>query len=241
MLIAVAFALLAVIFGGDTPFVIPKLDNYVKTHIVDDGRKQIVLESLKDAKAKRKAKLKQTNKEIKKLDHLFNSRETTKEEMNKAIKVIIDLQAESQKANIKANQEAQQNITTDEWNAIMINIGEGLTKTNKKMNKANAQISKQYTKWENKIGKVIADKDKRAKAIEVAQRIKTIYIKNREIIQSEIMNKNSAMYQYKTSEEELNVLQIQFVDLMQEAFDAVVETHFELIDLTTEEEWKKIL
>jgi len=241
MLIALAFAVLALVMGGDSPFLIPKLDNYVKTHVVDDGRKEIVLDYLKDAKAKRKAKVKQSNKEIKKLDHLFNSRTATKEDMNNAVKKIIDLQAESQEANIKVNQEAQKNITEEEWNAIIADMGKGLEKADKTITKANTQISKAYAKWESKIEKSIMDENKKTKALESARKLKAIYLKNREIIQAELMNKNSFMYQYKTPENKLNSLQTKFIALVQELLDAVVTTHFELIELTTEEEWKKIL
>jgi hypothetical protein len=241
MLIALALAILAIFLGGDSPFVIPKLDNYVKTHVVDDGRKTIVLEYLKDAKAKRKAKVKQTNKEIKKLDHLFNSRETTREEMNTAFAKIIETQAESQKANIRVNQEAQKNITAEEWNTIMLDIGDGLVKTNKKISKMNTKISKIYTNWEAKIGKTIADKKKREKALASARNLKAIYLKNRSIVQDELMNKKSIMYQYNIPEDELATLQNKFIELTEEVLQAVITTHFELMELTTEEEWKKIL
>ncbi len=241
MLIALGLFLMAILFGGDSPFVIPKLDNYVKTHVVDDGRKEIVIELLKDAKSKRKAKVKQDGKQLKKLDHLFNSRETSKEEMNEVVRSIIDLQTESQKANIRVNQEAQKNITTEEWDAIMIDIGKGLEKTNKTLNKANAKISKAYTKWENKIAKTIVDKDKNAKAVESAQNLKTVYLKNREIIQEELMNKNSIMYKYQEAEKELDELQNKFNQSLEEVLQSVIDTHFELVELTTEDEWKKIL
>ncbi len=241
MLIALAFAVLAIFLGGDSPFIIPKLDNYVKTHVVDDGRKTIVLESLDEAKDKRKAKVKQGEKELKKLDHLFNSRTATKEEMELVVKNIMDLQAESQEANIRVNQEAQKNITEEEWGAIIIDMGKGLEKADKTINKANTSISKAYTKWESKIEKSIVDENKKTKALESAHKLQAIYLKNREIIEAELMNKNSKMYQYNSPEADLNVLQNQFITLMQEVLDTVVATHFELVDLTTEEEWKKIL
>jgi len=241
MLIALTLAVLAIFLGGDSPFIVPKLDNYVKTHVVDDGRKTIVLEFLDDAKAKRKLKIKEGKKQLKHLDDLFNSRETTQLEMNTAVQNIIDLQAQSQRANILVNQEAQKNITLEEWNAIIADMGKDLEKANKKISKMNVKINKAYTNWEEKINKNIVAVDKRNKAIEAAQELKAVYLKNRKFIQQELMNKNSIIYQYNTPEKELNDLQIKFIQLLEEVLTGAAETHFKLIDLTTEEEWKKIL
>jgi hypothetical protein len=185
--------------------------------------------------------MKQDGKDIKKLDHLFNARGSSQEEMNALVESIIDSQTESKQANIRVNLEAQNNITAEEWSEIIVEITQDLEKTNKAYTKADTKISKAYAKWEDKIEKTIMDASKREKALESARKLEAVYLKNRGIIQDEVMNKNSIIYKYQTSEEELNALQAKFTQLTEQVFQSVIDTHFELIELTTEEEWKKIL
>jgi len=241
MLITLGLLVVAILFGGGSPFVIPKLDNYVKTHVVDDGRKKIVLEHLKDAKTKRKQSEKKNAKFIKELKKMLKSRETTREELELTIQKIKDNQAVSDEANIKANIEAQKNITSEEWKVINADIAKALKKPNKKANKASANLSKAYDKWKLKIAKTIVDKHKKEKAVAAAEKLRVVYLKNRDLIQKEVANKNSILYQYEASEEEVNSMQVKFMDLSAEVMQAAIETHFELVELTTEEEWKKIL
>ncbi len=241
MLIGLGLLVVAILFGGDSPFVIPKLDNYVKTHVVDDGRKEIVLEHLKDAKVKRKASEKKNAKYIKEFKKLLKSRETTKEELESIIQNIKDNQAVSDQANIKSNIEAQKNITTEEWDAINADIAKGLEKPNKKATKFSNKLNTTYEKWKVKIAKTIVDEDKKEKAVASAEKLRALYLKNRDLIQKEVTNKNSILYQYEASKEELNMMQDKFMDLSEKVLKAAIKTHFELIELTTEDEWKKIL
>ncbi len=241
MLIGLGLLVVAILFGGDSPFVIPKLDNYVKTHVVDDGRKEIVLESLKDAKSKRKASEKKNAKYIEEFQKMLKSRETTREELELTIQNIRDAQAISDQANIKANIETQKNITAEEWDAINADIAKGLEKPNKKATKISNKLSKTYEKWKVKIAKTIVDEVKKEKAVASAEKLRVLYLKNRDLIQKEVANKNSILYQYEASKEELNVMQDKFMDLSEEVLEAAIDTHFELVELTTEDEWKKIL
>ncbi len=241
MLIGLGLLVVAILFGGDSPFVIPKLDNYVKTHVVDDGRKEIVLESLKDAKSKRKASEKKNAKYIEEFQKMLKSRETTREELELTIQNIRDAQAISDQANIKANIETQKNITAEEWDAINADIAKGLEKPNKKATKISNKLSKTYEKWKVKIAKTIVDEGKKEKAVASAEKLRVLYLKNRDLIQKEVANKNSILYQYEASKEELNVMQDKFMDLSEEVLEAAIDTHFELVELTTEDEWKKIL
>jgi len=241
MLIALGLFLIAMVFGGDSPFVIPKLDNYVKTHIVDDGRKEIVLEHLKDAQAKRKVSEKKNAKYVEEFQKLLKSRETTREELEVIIKNIGENQAVSDRANIESNAEVQKNINAEEWEAINADIANGLKKPNKKATKISEELGKAYDKWEEKIAKTIVDENKKEKAVASAEKLEALYLKNRELIQKEVTNENSILYQFEASIEELNMMQDKFMNLSEEVLQAAITTHFELIELTTEEEWKKIL
>ena len=240
MVVALFLAILAVVLGGDSPFMIPKLDNYVKTHVVDDSRKDKVIVLLKDAKKKRKEVVKKNKKLLKELTKLSMSRETKQADFDQLMTKILEAQTESQQANILVTQEAQKNITSDEWVAIEADVAKSLEKSNKKRTKKAAKVEKRFLKWENIISKNLTDEDKRKQAIESVDKLKTVFLRNYKIIQDELLNDKSIMYQYKASETELTALQEKFINLIKEVYQTNVSTHFKLVELSTPEEWKKI-
>jgi len=240
MIWALLFALLAVVLGGDSPFMVPKLDNYVKTHVVDDSRKEKVIVLLKDAKKKRKEVGKKNKKFLKELTKLSTSRETTQADFDQLLTKILEAQTESQQANILVTQKAQENITADEWAAIEVDVAKSLEKSNKKRTKLAAKVEKRFLKWENLISKTLTDEEKRKQAVESVDKLKTVYLRNYKIIQDELLNDQSIMYQYKASETELSALQEEFISLNKEIYQTNVSTHFKLVELSTPEEWKKI-
>ena len=240
MIWALVFALLAVILGGDSPFMVPKLDNYVKKHVVDDSRKEKVVLLLKDAKKKRKAVVKKNKKLFKELTELSLSRETKQTDFDQLLTKILEAQTESQQTNILVTQQAQDNITVDEWTAIEVDVAKSLEKANKKRTKQAAKVEKRFLKWENLISKTLTDEDKRKQAVESVDKLKTVYLRNYKIIQDELLNENSIMYQYNASEMELTALQEEFINMIKEIYQTNVSTHFDLVELSTPEEWKKM-
>ena len=240
MVWALAFAILLKLLGGGSPFLIPKLDNYVKKHVQDDTRKKEVLVLLKDAKKNRKATAKQNKKHFKEIHKLYKSRDTETADFETVLNEILKTQEEAQKYNITVNQESQELINEEEWAAIHIDIKESLGKTDKKRTKNRLKMEKHFLKTEAKITKNIANLEKRTQAIAAVEKLKNLYVKNHQIIQDEIMNENSIVYQYKASNKELIVLQDEFVDLIKDVYVLSFKTHQELVNLTTPEEWKKI-
>jgi len=240
MIWALVITLLVTILGGDSPFMVPKLDNYVKTHVVDDSRKDEIIILLKDAKKKRKEVTKVNKKLLKELTKLSLSRETKQADFDQLLKKILEAQTESQKANISVTRKAQESITPEEWAAIEADIAKSLKKSDKKRTKQAAKVEKRFLKWENIISKHIADEQKSKQAVESIDKFKTVYLRNYKIIQDELVNNKSIMYQYKASESELISLQKEFVNLIKEVYQTSVSAHFELVELSTPEEWKKI-
>ncbi len=240
MIWALAFAILLKIVSGDSPFLVPKLDNYVKKHVVDDTRKKEVLVLLKDAKKNRKVTAKQNKKHFKEIHKLYKSRDTETADFETVLNEILKTQGDAQKYNIKVTQNSQDLITSDEWSEIQVDIAESLGKTDKKRTKNGLKMEKHFLKTEAKITKNIVDLDKRKQALAAVDKLKELYTKNHQIIQDEIMNKGSIVYQYKASDNELIALQDEFVDLIKDVYLLSFQTHKKLVNLTTPEEWKKI-
>jgi len=242
MLIGIGLLITAlfVIIGGDSPFVIPHLDKYVKTYVVDDSEKQLVLDLLKDAKKERKAVSKTNADYLKELQKLTASRESTQEEFDDLSNRIGVFNRKGQKDNFIVIREAQKHITPEEWKIIQVSIAEDLEKSNKDRIKHIAKLESAFDKWVAKINKTIVDEEKRKAAVQSVEELRTINVANFKEIQTELVNKNSAAFKYKASEAELTTLQNEFIGLIEEVYDANTKTHFDLVNLTTEDEWKKI-
>ena len=240
MIWTLLFIALVMIFGGDSPFMVKDLDKFVKHHVVDDVKKDKVLDYLKEAKAVRKKTVKANNKLFKDFSKFEKSRDAKKEDFEKIGSEMLKLQKESQAVNIKAIQNSLEYITEDEWKAIQVDIGESFEKSKKKSAKGFAKIDKQFLKWVEKIKSTISDEAKRKKAVAAVERLREKFISNKKRVQDELLNHNSIIYQYKASEEELKEIQENYLKWAQEVFDVAIATHFELVELTTPEEWSKI-
>ncbi len=240
MLIGLGLLVLAILFGGGSPFVVPHLKKYVKTHVVDDTSKKIILDILKDAKTKRKEVSKTNVDFLKELHKLSVSRESTQEDFDELGKRMLDFELESQEFNLSVTRESQKQITAEEWGKIQKDIAASLVKSDKKRSKHTSKLEKAFDKLVAKINKTIVDEDMRKSAVQSVETLRIINIDNYKKIQAEMLNKNSAMYKYKASESELQKLQDKFILLIKEVYKANTKTHSDLVKITTPEEWKKI-
>ena len=240
MIWTLLFLALAVMFGGDSPFMVKNLDKYVKTHVVDDTKKDKVLDYLKEAKTVRKKTVKVNKALFKEFSKLEGSREAKKEDFESIGSKMIEGQKVSQSANIEAIQNAQKYIARDEWDEIKVDIGKGFEKSAKKRKKRLDKLNDQFEKWKKKINKTISDKENRELAIAAVERLKATYINNKKQVQEELLNHNSVIYKYEAPEAELKKVQENYIKWAKEVFDVAIATHFELVELSTPEEWKKI-
>ena len=240
MIWTLLFIALAMMLGGESPFMVKDLDKYVKHHVVDDVKKDKVLDYLKEAKAIRKKTVKANNKLFKEFGKFEKSRIATEEDFRSVGGKMLEGQKTSQKANIAAIQNAQNYITAEEWSEIQKDVGVSFEKSKKKSNKNLEKLNKQFIKWEGKIKKNIADKDKQTQAVAAIERLKKAYVDNKKQVHDELMNQNSIIYKYKASDTELKEVQEKYLGWAKEVFDVAIATHFELVKLTTEEEWNKI-
>jgi len=240
MIWALAITAAILIFSGESPFIVKDLDKYVKTHVVDKAKQDKIIILLKDSKDARKDVVKLDKKHLKDLDKLLQARDSKPNDYNVLLEEILASQAKSQKANIAVMQEAQNDITAEEWVAIQTDIKSSLEKSDEDRLKHLEKVEKYYEKWKSKVAKTIVDKEKSKQAINIIDKNKEMFIGNYKKAQAELMNPESVMYKYKASETELVELRTMIIDLIKEVYKSSVDAHFELIKLTTDEEWKKI-
>ena len=241
MIWALAITAAIMIFSGDSPFIVKDLDKYVKTHVVDETKRDKIIVLLKDAQSKRKEVSKKDAKFLKELDKMLQSRDTKEISFDDFLKKVLDAQTESQKTNIAVLKKVQGDITPEEWTAIQKDIEKSLIKSDKDRKKHIEKAEKYYDKWTQKISKTIADKEKNKLVIDLIAKNKEVYMNSYKKVQAELMNPKSVMYKYKATEEEYIQLRENIIKLITDVYESSVSTHLELVKLTTEEEWKKIL
>ena len=105
--IGLLIAALFVVIGGGSPFVIPHLDNHVKTHVVDNAEKKVVLDLLDEEEDNRKEVSKKNADYVKELHKLSVSREATQEDFDKLGEEMFAYNTEAQKVNLQVTQKAQ--------------------------------------------------------------------------------------------------------------------------------------
>ena len=240
MIWALLFTILAIAFGGDSPYLVPHLDKYVKTHVVDDSRKEKVLTLLKEAKKVRKASVKQNGKFLKEFQQLFISRETDRADFDNFLQKILEAGSAAQKAYAEANQNSKNFITEDEWDAITADFIASLAKSKKKRDKVKAKMDKDAQKWKNKIAKIISDKDRREKAMAEVDKIHAVLLRNYTATEEKLMDKNAVINKYTSSDDEVAAEQEKIVAAAREMVETAIEAHFTLVELTTPEEWDKL-
>ncbi len=224
--------------GGD--LIIPKLDNYVKEYVIDEVRKDSIVDMIEISQDKRKEIVSENKDYVKELKSLYESRDATQEDFDKVLKNILDNQRESQKENLKVVLESKKLITLDEWNNIQREIAKSLEESKEERTERAEKQQKQFGKLKKRISKNIADKNKRDTSVKLIEEVSTTYQNNFNVIQDELSNKRSALFQYDSSEKELKDLQDKVIFLSKEFFETTFKVHFKLVELTTVDEWNSI-
>ena len=225
--------------GGGEIF-IPKLDNYVKEYVVDDVRKDSIVNLLEISQDKRKDIVGENKDYVKELKSLYESRETTRADFKKIMNNILDNQIESQKVNLMVIQKSKKLITDEEWINIQMKISASLKDSDEDRTERSEKLTKRFNKLKSEISETIEDDDRRKKAVKLIDDINFVYRNNFKTIQNELLNKKSAMFQYDSSEKELLELQNNVIELSKNFFEATFKAHFKLVELTTVDEWNSI-
>ena len=139
--------LIATLTGGDSPYLLPKMDNIIKKHVQDDVRKDTLLLLIKETKIERKAFVKADKKLSKELNDLAQSRESTRQDFDNLIQRSHESRKKSNSANLKFINEAQKLITEAEWANMKPDFKKSILKLDKRMQKGTKQIEKAFNKY----------------------------------------------------------------------------------------------
>lgn len=171
MLIALFTALITILSGGqESPYVIPKVQKYVKQEIQDKDRKAEVLSVLKgyekEWKKLEKARKKQA-KALAKMNKDFNSNE---DDMSALMEAARAKRLALKDKLVDSRLTIQELITDEEWEAIVAKGTETKPKQEKKLSKADAKAQLEQDKLLTSIAEEIessfTDQDDREQANE---------------------------------------------------------------------------
>ena len=236
--IALFFAL---VFGAtSSSSLVPNLDKHVKKHVVDKSSKKQVLEFLKEDKKQRKSTYKIQKKNLKELGTLFASRDATMEDFEKVFAEILDERQKLQEADVKVKLEIQDYIEADEWDLIVIDAKKDFTKKRKKTKKNMTKLANKFDKFEEELNKIIVNENSKKEAQAALINFENLFSDNLKAFGEYIDDDSSIIYKHKTTSEELIEVQDKANVLRKEIFQTYAETHFKMVENTTEEEWKPL-
>lgn len=234
--------LFAMVFGsGGSPFVVPKMDKYVKKYVQDSARKKEALSLLKEAKAERKIYTKENKKLVKEYNSLFASRSTTREQFEDLSQRSISAHSKSQMTNIDLAIESRKYITKEEWEKLNEDIINDIEKYNKKLDKLENKFRKMFNKLESKIETTIEDSDKAIAALTSLNKFRSTLSGNFTAIKEYLVNKNSPIYTYELDKKGMLEIKTTYNKKEEELHKYYCDFHFELVNTTTEEEWNKLI
>ena len=164
MLIATITAL-AILFGGGTfeTFFVDDLKKGVKEYVVEDQRKDEILDDLKRSKKMIKSFNKERKAQFKEFKKLNSSRATGSDELTGFFEKSMTTRGEYQHRLIEERLKVSAKITPDEWAAIIENSGHAtdkrMQKAQKKLDKAEARGKLPFDKTRETITEAVADTD----------------------------------------------------------------------------------
>lgn len=238
MLWALLFSL---ILNNDPTFILPKFDKEIKKHVTDKERKNEILEIRKIANKNRKEHLKEKRKDLKYLNQLVESRETTLEEFNRYHHKRLQLRHTLQEQEILHLLNTQNLITENEWQLIFDDFSSSIKKHNKEKDKNLRIIKKNHNQLIKKINKTI-DNDSVKTAIH--SHINQIYqhsINYHKLYHSYTSDPYSVFYTYNYNETELKTCLKEVNTAKDSITTSTFDACFEIRKLTTPREWKKIM
>jgi len=240
MIFALLFAALFALSGGGSPYLVPKMDKYVKKCLVDKEREKQVLILLKDSKKERKGYVKAEKKLGKEMESLFNDRETRQVQFDTLFMEVIETRKNYQLKSQQVTAEVQKHITREEWGDIKELIKKDLIKTAKSLDKKSIKTDKDYDKLRKNVEKIVEKKEERDRVLGALDHFKKSADETFQSMVKKVFDEDAAHYQYEVSQTDLIKFQSEINTGVEELLKALAQLHFKLLEATTEQEWKKL-
>ncbi|MCK5468667.1 MAG: hypothetical protein KAI99_09160 [Cyclobacteriaceae bacterium] len=233
--------LFSIIFGGsESVFLDSKVKKHIKRHVVEkDSRKEILLiikNFEKEAKKLRKGE-KKWNKE---LVDLNANRAATSGEFRAFFQRYMEAKKVLNDSGLSARIEIRDKLSPETWGKIIADARSTYEKEGKKRTKYISKLKKSLSKIEKKVGKEISDVSRRTEVIKAVQEFKNSVVETQKEYDRFNYAENAALANYNSSLNDLQKVQEEIDLLLWQLFDAFIDTHMNLVNATTEDEWYKV-
>jgi hypothetical protein len=240
MIFALLFAAVFALSGGGSPYLVPKMDKYVKKSVVDKEREKQALIHLKESKKERKVYVKAEKKFRKDMESLFNDRETRQVHFDTLFIEVIETRKNYQLKSQQLAAEIQKQITREEWGDIRLLVKKDQIKTEKTLDKKSIKTDKDYDKLRKNVEKIVENRAERDRVLEALDHFKKSADGTFQSMVKKVFDEDSPHYQYEASQTDLIKFQSEINSGVEELLKTLAQLHFKLLEATTEQEWEKL-
>jgi hypothetical protein len=226
-------------FGGVEYFLVDELDRGIKKYVVEKDRRKEIQDDLKGSMAILKAFNKERASKLKLFKRMNADRHVAKKDLEKFYDDRHKERVEFQQKVINERLKIIVKLNEEEWENIVSMSAENVAKSTEKAKKKKQKDP--YAGLINSVSKTVENKDL---ALKVATLVKNFenkhkafndQLKSMNILESKVVQKQDATF------EELESMAKAGNNFRKEAFDAFLDFHQNLKNLTTEREWNKIM
>lgn len=243
MLVAGMTLLLTMLFGGGniSAFIVEDLPKEIKANIEDKERQKEILVNVKDYDKEFKKSQKELNRVKKDLKKLNLDRVGSKEEIEGKLGEAAAIWKSLLESGIEHRTEVTNMLEEEEWQEIIANSMEEFDKKEiKSQEKAYNGFEKKWATLSSTVLKEIPDEDRRLKIEKEFDGFKGLMKQYVDANMKRTVRENQVYADRSASEAELTAALSDIENVRLSLFDSFVNLHFELVELTTDEEWTKI-
>ena len=247
--------LIMTIFGGSPNFfsipktetkifTIQKVEKQVRAHITDTSKEKEVTLLFKQAKQEIKALEKQLKSAGKEFKALQSDKTATSADLNAVFQKSEEVRSSVQKVLVEKRMKLRLLLSENEWNDLMnegINsIAENPNKREKEISKIQKSDKKVLNKVQKALIKNIDDESRQSKALSTYLNFENkVNVLTDESV-AYLKQNDLAAQQYQADQTSLEKVFTALNSSRKEAMISFLEMRDELIELTTDSEWKKI-
>jgi hypothetical protein len=242
MLIGIAAIVIAIFFAGgqETFFLTPKLKKQVKTYVIEKDRQKEIFVIMKESKKKQKAFTKTRKSYMKKYHQLNLDRNSTVEDHKELFVAYYDERKEIVDYSIEQEMAMKKITTEEEWGDIM-NVVLAQTTKEKARDKMQKTMDKAFGNVIQSCNDHISNPDNRNSAVssvtrlqgkvdELIPRLADLGYKNMETIRD-----------YSAAKSAYERISNDHHQMRKEIDDLFLDFRFELLDMTTVDEWNVLM
>ena len=243
MIIAGLTILIGLLFGGGniSAFLIEDLPKEIKHNVDDKEKQKEILAVLKEFDKEFKKAQKEIDKSKKELKKLNLERTSSEESIRAEFDKVTDIWKKLQTDGIEKRIQVTSMLTEDEWEKIVAgSVSELDKKEQKSQDKIFEDFEKELNKTKKEIKKSIPDVAK-------ANKIEDAFLAFSNEIKAYITaNMDRTLRNYETfrnlnaTKDELEEALSNVENSREKVFDGIINLHFELVELTTDDEWKSL-